>query len=347
MLPRSCRNYPIMMFLLAWTTTLLLMLSSFNARAADPDWSLFKQRFMQPEGRIVDNGRDSISHSEGQGKAMLLAVNHDDRAAFDIAWQWTRKNLQVREDKLLAWKWSPKEGVTDKNNASDGDLFVSWALLRAKQKWQDPAYLAAATEIIQDIRQKLLRKSNRGIALLPGIQGFDKKDGMVVNLSYWLFPALQEIARADPAPEWSELQQTGVNLLLEAHFGRWGLPADWISLHDQLAPAPGFPSRFSYDAVRIPLYLLWAKRETAALLLPFKRYWGHFKGAKFMPAWTNLNDDSIDSYDASPGIRGIAQLTLAHPNLRSAQLPALDATQDYYSSVLLLMSKMMTRERKG
>ena len=66
-----------------------------------------------------------------------------------------------------------------------------------------------------------------------------------------------------------------------------------------------------------------------------------------MPAWTNLNDDSIDSYDASPGIRGIAQLTLAHPNLRSAQLPALDATQDYYSSVLLLMSKMMTRERKG
>ena len=337
-LPKSLR---------AWMIAFLLLLPLTVATGADPDWLLFKQRFMQPEGRIVDSGRESISHSEGQGKVMLLAVYHDDRVAFDSAWQWARQNLQVRDDKLLAWKWSPKDKVKDKNNASDGDLFVVWALLRAKQKWQDPSYLAAALEIIHDVRQKLLRRSSRGIVLLPGIQGFDKQDGLVINPSYWLFPALQEIARADPAPEWPELQQTGINLLLEGHFGRWGLPADWILLQDKLAPAPGFPTRFSYDAVRIPLYLLWAKRETAELLLPFQRYWGHFKGAKFMPAWTNLNDDSIDSYDASPGIRGIAQLTLAHPNLRSVRLSALDATQDYYSSVLLLMTKMMTRERRG
>ncbi len=65
-----------------------------------------------------------------------------------------------------------------------------------------------------------------------------------------------------------------------------------------------------------------------------------------MPAWTNLNRDSIGSYDTSPGIRGIARLTLTHPNLRSVRLPALDATQDYSSSVLLLLAKIMVRERK-
>ena len=323
-----------------------LLLSSIGANAADTDWMLFKQRFLQPEGRIIDNGRDNIiSHSEGQGMAMLLSVHHDDRAAFDGMWQWTRQNLQVRDDKLLAWSWSPSDGVSDKNNAADGDLFIAWALLRAQRKWQEPAYLASAMEIIQDIRQKLLRRTSRGVVLLAGTEGFDRPEGVVINPSYWLFPALQEIAQADPAPEWPELQQTGVNLLLEAHFGRWGLPADWILLGDKLAPAASFPSRFSYDAVRIPLYLLWAKRETAELLLPFQDYWGHFRGAKFMPAWTNLNDDSIDSYDASPGIRGIAQLTLAHPNLRSVRLPALDPTQDYYSSVLLLLAKVMLRER--
>ena len=346
MFSKLCRTSRLK-WLLTWTTAFLLLIPLTGASAADADWLLFKQRFMQPEGRIIDNGRDSVSHSEGQGMAMLLAVYHDDRAAFDGVWQWTRKNLQVRDDKLLAWKWSPKDGVKDKNNASDGDLFVAWALLRAKQKWQDPAYFTAAFEVIQDVRQKLLRRSTRGIVLIPGIQGFDKPDGMVINPSYWLYPALQEIARADPAPEWSELQQTGVNLLLEGHFGRWGLPADWILLHEKLAPAPDFLSRFSYDAVRIPLYLFWAKRETPELLLPFQRFWGHFKGAKFMPAWTNFNDDSIDSYDASPGIRGIAQLTLAHPDLRSVRLPSLDTTQDYYSSVLLLLAKMMVKERKG
>ena len=32
---------------------------------------------------------------------------------------------------------------------------------------------------------------------------------------------------------------------------------------------------------------------------------------------------------------------------RNTRLPTLEATQDYYSSVLLLLSKMMSRERKG
>ena len=329
----------------AWVAVFLL-LSGMGANAANTDWLLFKQRFLQPEGRVIDTGHNNmISHSEGQGMVMLLSVHHDDRAAFDSMWQWTRQNLQVRDDKLLAWSWSSSDGASDKNNAADGDLFVAWALLRAQRKWQEPAYREAAMEIIQDVRQKLLRKTSRGIILLAGTEGFDRSEGVVINPSYWLFPALQEIAQADPAPEWPELQQTGINLLLEGHFGRWGLPPDWMLLADKLAPAAGFPARFSYDAVRIPLYLLWAKRETAELLLPFQSYWGHFKGARFMPAWANLNDDSIDSHDASPGIRGIAQLTLAYPNLRSVRLPALAPTQDYYSSVLLLLTKVMLRER--
>lgn len=340
--------------LLSWALVSLLLLHGINAVAADTDWILFKQRFLQPEGRIVDTGQqDRVSHTEGQGMTMVLAVHYDDRVAFDTVWQWTRQNMQVRNDRLLAWRWSPKDCVadhgkgcvTDKNNASDGDLFVAWGLLRACRKWKNPGYLAEATEIIHAIRKQLLLKTSRGIVLLPGAEGFGKAEGVVINPSYWLFPALRDIAQADPSPEWQDLQQTGINLLLEGHFGRWGLPADWILLGDKLTPAPGFSPRFSYDAVRIPLYLLWAKSETADLLSPFRSYWEHFKGAKFISAWTDLNDNSIDSYDASYGIRGIAQLTLSYPELHSAQMPALDATQDYYSSVLLLLAKTMRVER--
>ena len=321
--------------------------------AADADWTLFKQRFLRPEGRVLDTGQDGVSHTEGQGMTMLLAVHFNDRLIFDKTWQWTRKNLQVRDDKLIAWRWSAKDCVAesgkdcvrDKNNASDGDLFVAWALLRAHQKWKAPDYLPAATEIIHAIRKQLLRKNSRGVVLLPGMDGFEKAEGMVINLSYWVFPALQDFAKVDPAPEWIDLQKTGINLLLEGHFGRWGLPADWILLSDKLAAAPGFSPRFSYDAVRIPLYVLWAKSETTGLLSPFKSYWEYFNGAKFTPAWTNLTDNSIDSYDASMGIRSIAQLVVAYPDLRSVRMPALDAKQDYYSSVLLLLAKVTLEER--
>ena len=81
------------------------------------------------------------------------------------------------------------------------------------------------------------------------------------------------------------------------------------------------------------------------MLEPFRNYWGYFSGAGFMPAWTDLNDDSIDSYDASPGIRAIARLTLAAPDLSRASMPALNPDSGYYSSALLLLCKVMLAER--
>ncbi len=349
---RSSRIAEMIKSLLSMTAVVFVLFGA-EAVAADPDWTLYKQRFLLPEGRVVDTGQARVSHTEGQGMTMFLAVHFDDQAAFNKIWQWTRRNLQVRDDKLLSWRWSSKDCaaetgkdcVRDKNNASDGDVFIAWALLRAHQKWKSPGHLAAAMEIIQAIRKQLLRKSSRGPVLIPGMDGFERPDGTVINLSYWVFPAIPDFAKVDPAPEWLELQQAGVNLLLEAHFGRWGLPADWILLGNKLAPAPGFLPRFGYDAVRIPLYLLWAKNETPALLAPFKAYWDHFKGAKFISPWTSLDDNSIDSYDASPGLRSIAELTVAYPNISTVRLPALDAKQEYYSSVLLMLTKVMLEER--
>lgn len=316
-----------------------------GATAADPDWTLFRQRFVEPEGRVVDAAQGNASHSEGQGFAMLLAVHHDDRAAFDAVWQWTQKHLQVRDDGLLAWRWQPQGGIADKNNASDGDLLVAWALLRAGEKWRNPDYLAASRRIAQDIRTKLLRRAPHGLVLLPGLDGFDRTDDLTVNLSYWVLPALRDIGRADPAPEWEDLSKTGIALLQYARFGRWGLPPDWLKLGEKVVPAEGFPERFGYDAVRIPLYLIWSRQESEALLKPYREFWAHFAGARFLPAWTNLKDDSVDSRDALAGIRAIAQWVGDHPNGKAARLPALDAQQSYYSAALLLLCKMALNER--
>ena len=60
-------------WLLVWTTVFLFLTPLTDANAADADWLLFKQRFMPLEGRIIDNGRDSVSHSEGQESADLAA----------------------------------------------------------------------------------------------------------------------------------------------------------------------------------------------------------------------------------------------------------------------------------
>jgi endoglucanase len=276
---------------------------------------------------------------------MLLAVHYDDNKAFELLWQWTQQHLQVRDDSLLAWRWQPGIGVVDKNNASDGDLLVAWSLLRAYEKWHTPAYLKSSRNIARDIREKLLRKTNHGLILLPGAEGFDKPEGITINLSYWIFPALGELGRADPAPEWEELTKSGIAILKYAKFGKWGLPPDWLLLDDTVKPADGSPQRFSYDAVRIPLYLLWGGLETEALLKPYRDYWDYFAGGRFMPPWTNFSDDSVASYDASAGIHAIALWVTGFPDTLPSQLAIIDDRHGYYSDTLLLLSRMAIAER--
>lgn len=331
--------------LLAACCLLAAVLLPERATATEAGWKRFKQNFVAEEGRVVDAGQGGISHSEGQGYAMLLAVHYDDRTAFYQIWQWTKKNLQVRGDNLLSWRWTPQAGITDTNNASDGDLMVAWALLRASNRWHTPEYLEASRNIAQDIRKKLLRKAPQGLILLPGVQGFDKPGGAAVNLSYWVFPALDEISQADPAPEWDELANTGMTILHYARFGRWGLPPDWLTLTEQSVPTDGLSEKFGYNALRIPLFLLWSRRESPTLLKPYRDFWGYFRGAQFLPAWTNLKNDSVDSYDASAGIHKLAQWVLEYPRTPAPARYQPDKKEGYYSSALLLLTEMAISER--
>lgn len=333
--------------ILKCVATLAVLLAALAACAADSDWETFRHNFVEADGRVVDAGQGRISHSEGQGFAMLFAVHYGDRETFDRLWQWTRRNLQVRDDALLAWKWEAQGGVTDRNNAADADVLVAWALLRAADKWRQQEYEAAGRRIAQDVRKKLLRRAPQGLVLLPGLAGFDTPEGMTINLSYWVFPAFRDFARADPAPEWEELSKTGIAILQYSHFGRWRLPPDWLKLGERVVPGGPAPERFGYDAVRIPIYLLWSRHETDALINPYRDFWGHFAGARDLPAWTNLKDDSIDSHGAGAGIRAIAQTIGDYPRPRAERLPSLDKDQPYYSAVLLLLCKIALRERGG
>src|SRR4030088_2357389 len=153
-------------------------------------WRQYKERFVTSDGRVVDNANGGISHSEGQGYAMLIAERLDDRPTFEAIWQWTRSNLLVRGDGLAAWRWSPQvPHVADHNNATDGDLLIAWALAEASDRWDVSEYRETARLIVEDLATKVVTSSRFGPILLPASTGFagkDQSDAPVVNLSYWL-----------------------------------------------------------------------------------------------------------------------------------------------------------------
>ncbi|WP_162409769.1 glycosyl hydrolase family 8 [Acuticoccus sediminis] len=277
------------------------------------EWASYKAAFVAGDGRVVDVENGGISHSEGQGYGLILAVHADDRETFDRIWRFTRRELQVRgDDALLAWRYLPDQSphVTDRNNATDGDVLVAYALLRGAARWQAPEYAVAADRIVRDIGRKLIAWEGGEPILKPAAYGFDSipgNRGPVVNLSYYFYAAFDLFAVVQPDYPWAALARHGKTLTAEARTGRRNLVPNWVSVsRGSVRMAEGFARRASYDAVRIPLYMAYADIsgfDLSAQDVAWNRYG---PGA---PSDRDLMSDAAIAPMADPGYRMIAALS--------------------------------------
>lgn len=298
-------------------------------------WDDFKARFLLPEGRIADSGNGGISHSEGQGYGLVLAEAAGDRATFDRLLGWTEATLARPHDALFSWRFEPGKGVTDPNDASDGDILIAWALMRAATRWHEPRYEARAAAIRNAIAQNLVHSAGKRTLLLPGITGFEQPDRVTINLSYYIWPALDAFRAADGAGPWGQLIKDGEALLAAARSGPLQLPTDWtdVTPDGSAAPALGRPPRFGFDAVRIPLYLSLGGRKTGAESIA--HFWRSYAdNGQPIPAWVDVQTGQVAEYALSEGSYAIVR-RLIGPVASTPQ-----GTPDYYSSVIGLLAQL-------
>ncbi len=323
----------------------LLMVIMLSAPAVASDsWNRYKDRYLSADGRIIDSGNHNVSHSEGQGYAMLLAVHYDDRPGFDRLWSWTTAHLSNKQNGLFYWRYNPAtaDPVVDKNNAADGDVLIAWALLRAGEKWHEPRYLQQSDKLQSAIILHNVVTYAGHTVMLPGAQGFNKTSYVVLNPSYFLFPAWRDFARRSHLAVWNTLIDDGIDLLGSLHFGSSGLPLDWVALNadGSVAPATAWPPRFSFDAVRIPLYLWWYDQKSLRLV-PFQQFWQNFS-RQHTPAWIDVLSNNSAPYTLAGGMLAIRDLTMGDSsNLNET----LSDTQDYYSASLQLLTWMVWQEK--
>lgn len=306
------------------------------------DWASFKRRFMLPEGRVVDTGNNGVSHTEGQGIGMLAAVHFNDRETFDKLLDWTRQHLSRATDHLHAWRYKPNQAmaVDDPNNATDGDMLIAWALFEAARTWDEPQYREAAVRIAENIRMALVRPMGDRLVLLPGTYGFVHADKTVVNPSYYVFPALHRFATEMPHPTWTRLWKDGVDLMREARFGRWGLTPDWVDLNHSSGPqmAEGWPPRFSFDAIRVPLYMSWVGLSHEPVVQGASDFWNSY-AAGSVPAWTDLQTNAGAPYGQNCGIKAVQAFSQAmNQGHATADIPSSVGAQDYYAAALTMLA---------
>jgi endoglucanase len=328
--------------LMAWVGGVALAAPLLTAA----EWQSYKTHFISPEGRVMDTGNHRISHSEGQGYGLLLALAAEDRATFEALWGWTQKHLQ-RVDGLFGWKWDPnsKPPVQDWNNATDGDLLIAWALARAGERWNRPEWVSQARVIAERVRTTLIVSTAFGPALLPAQYGFKEGANLTLNPSYWVFPAFRALARIDPHPVWQELTQSGLALLARTRFGPHQVPSDWVILHADshlgLSPEPA-RRRMGFDAIRIPLYLCWADLNDPVLMQGFLQAWP----SDDAPAWVDLATGDRAAYPLRLAQRVVRHLVSACTNKSGGPRPRIEA-QDYYGSTLSLLSQIALSRSKA
>lgn len=326
------------------------MLSLGGALKTPELWQSYKAAFITDNGRVIDTGNGMISHSEGQGYAMLLAVAANDRPTFDRLWGWTRANIMVRDDQLLAWRWDParRPAIADINDASDGDILIAWALAEASEFWSDVSLKVAARRIAVEIGRKLvIYKTKFGALLLPAVSGFaaeDRPDGPVVNLSYWVFPAFARLPLVAPEIDWRGIVQSGLDTLKAARFGADGLPPEWVSLKGGVArPADGFPHQFGYNAIRIPLYLAWAGIGEREHYDPFVAWATRYNGRAVVDVSTGREAGAL----SEGGYATIGSLVMCVVEGRQLDRAAFTARgpENYYPATLRILTVLATQMR--
>ena len=239
-------------------------------------WHLYRQKFIQHDGRVMDFFSENATTSEGQSYALLRAVWLNDKPSFDLVWGWTQQNIQNREnDVLFAWKWG-KDTATgewktlDATQASDADQDIALALLMANKRWGEARYKQQALAILDDFWRYNVVNTKIGPVVLPGGDWYKTDTAIpvstILNPSYFSPATYRIFAEVDTSHPWRQLAKTSYQVIQKSQtLSKTSLSPDWVMLNRSTGDVylqndferyPTQKSNFGYEAIRTPWRVL-------------------------------------------------------------------------------------------
>jgi endoglucanase len=241
---------------------ILLALTTLGARASCwPEWDAFRDRFITPDGRVVEHGtQDLRTTSEGQSYALFFALVANDRDTFDRILGWTEEHLAEGDltVNLPAWLWGKSGdewGVLRRKSAMDADLWLAYTLGEADRRWHQERYATLAQALARHILDaESADLPGLGLIPLPAPSGFHPSAGRArLNPSYVPIQLARRMAALYPewngiAERWSEVIQGSAPA---------GIVPDWVWYDEDKGFTADKATKGvgSFDAIRV---YLWA-----------------------------------------------------------------------------------------
>jgi endoglucanase len=229
-----------------------------------PLWRAYVERFMQADGRVIDDQHETrYTTSEGQAYTLFFALVANERERFEVLLDWTKRHLADGdlEARLPGWRWGRDDDgrwrLLDANAAADADLWLAHTLFEAAALWREPRFHRLAAGLAERIAQlETVDVPGVGRTVLPGPSGFRLPAGVLrLNPSYLVLPQLRGLARHHPAGPWEQMAQSLPEVLRRS--APQGVVPDWVAYDSRSGWHAGekSPSVGSYDAIRA---YLWA-----------------------------------------------------------------------------------------
>ncbi len=245
----------------------LSVMSQANAASTTctewPLWSAYLQRFVQADGRVLDQtGEPDFTTSESAAYTLFFSLVNNDRERFAILLKWVQFNLAQGDlgAMLPAWHWGRKAAgkwqILDANSATDADMWFAYSLLQAGRLWQEPGYTSIGLRMLEQIKaNELTTLPAQGPMMLPGPQGFT--DGVLswrINPSYQPLQLLRAFAVFDPLGPWDDMARNTVQMMKAV--SPLGLAPDWVLYQSGKGWLPDWQTKSvgSYDAIRVYLW---------------------------------------------------------------------------------------------
>jgi endo-1,4-beta-D-glucanase Y len=241
---------------------------SLPSAASDADltaaYNLWKsRRYVAAScGYRVDNGVGG-TYSEGMGYGMLMAAYLEpDDTMLNNLYTFFAANLDPRG--VMNWNVSPSScSNNNANGASDGDLDVALALVKAARRWPgSPNNWAARATTLLNAMYTHYRDSCNG--LKPGDVWGGCTESRAYNPSYMRTGYMKSFDCFEGGTRW-EAMRTRSYSTLNYWYTNYSLPPDWTN------PDGSFNSgNYGYDACRTPWsigldYLWWGNLTAKAM----------------------------------------------------------------------------------
>lgn len=280
-------------------------------------WKYYKKKFISDDGRVIDYQRASVTTSEGQAYAMMRALLTRDKKTFDTTYNWTKYNLQHKDDHIFAWLWGQQKpsnvqgeikwGILDQNGATDAGAEIAIGLILASKIWNQYSYMEDAKKIINDIWNKETVEIKGERILSAGINQ-NKAEVVEVNPSYFMIFSFRIFAKVDKSHDWQSVVDSSYRLT------NWcinhipsRLPPDvfYIDRKTGVITFDKDKSDFSYDAIRVFYrfyadYILTKDKRATELLSKSKLFIDMWKQGEIFYTQYKQNGEPKD-YDESIG----------------------------------------------